>query len=47
MKSLLVFFIHGLTKTVSLFLLGDKIIKDGQPAMQNAITTKIFKAPVC
>ena len=44
---LVVFFIHGLTKTVSLFLLGDKIIKDGQPAMQNAITTKIFKAPVC
>lgn len=44
---LVVFFIHGLTKTVSLFLPGDKIIKDGQPAMQNAITTKIFKDPVC
>lgn len=44
---LVVFFIHGLTKTVSLFLPGDKIIKDGQPAMQNAVTTNIFKAPVC
>lgn len=44
---LVVFFIHRLTKTVSLFLPGDKIIKDGQPAMQNAITTKIFKDPVC
>ena len=47
MKSLLFFFIHGLTKTVSLFLPGDKIIKDGQPAMQNAVTTNIFKAPGC
>lgn len=42
---LVVFLIHGLTKTVSLFLPGDKIIKDGQPAMQNAVTTNIFKAP--